>query len=224
MPAQKFVAGDRDHEPARNKGAALPVRRVLVLLSLPVCVLFALVFGEEEAHACKCAPSTLEERLQKSSAVFSGVAAEVEEDSSSDARPQHTTFEVEQSRKSVSEEQVVVQGDGSSCDFRFQEGERYLVYATGGGGQGGKTTPFQTSVCQGTRLLEESLAADDLRVLGSPQWTSETNTTEKAAEEGSGGGKKLPSSGGDGIALLALGGGALIVGCGLLIRKSTKLY
>ena len=108
MPAQKFVAGDRDHEPAHNKGAALSLRRVLVLLSVPACVLFAVVLGEEEAYACKCVPTTPEERLQKSSAVFSGVAAEVEEDSSSDARPQHTTFEVEQSWKSVSEEQVVV--------------------------------------------------------------------------------------------------------------------
>lgn len=151
--------------------------------------------------------------MQKSSAVFSGVAAEVEEDSSSDAQPQRTTFEVVQAWKGVSEERVVVQGDGSICDIPFQEGERYLVYATGGGGQGGKTTAFRTSRCQGTRLLEEPLAVDDLRALGPPQWSSETNMTEEAAEEGSDGGKELPSSGGaDSIALLAMGAGALLVG------------
>lgn len=220
MTTKKSIAEERDREPVRYKGAPLALRRVLVLLAVSVCVLFAIAFGREQAHACKCAQSTPEERLQKSSTVFSGVAAEVEEDASSDAQPQRTTFKVEQSWKGVSKERVVVQGDGSICDIPFQEGERYLVYATGGGKS--KEGTLRTSRCQGTRVLKEPLAVDDLQTLGPPQWTSETNTSEKAME-GPGGGiksKVLPrTGGGNGVAPLILTAAVLIVSCVFLIRR-----
>ncbi len=219
MSTKKSVP-EGGYEPARDRGAALPLRRMLIFLSVPACVLFAVVFGEEEAHACKCVQSTPEERLQKSSAVFSGVAVEVDEDSSSDARPQRITFEVEESWKGVYEEQIVIQGDGSSCDFRFQEGERYLVYAIGGRRSG--EMRLSTSVCQGTRALDSPFAGEDLRALGPPQWTSETNTPEKTTED-SGSGTKvkvLPESGG--YSLLMLGTAALLVGGGIGVTRYVR--
>lgn len=57
MPLERFVVEGRDHEPAQDIGAGLTWRRVLVLLSVLACALFAVVFGGEEAHACKYAQS-----------------------------------------------------------------------------------------------------------------------------------------------------------------------
>lgn len=206
--------------------AALPLRRGLLLVCVPALVLLSVFFGEEEAYACKCAPSTPEERLQKSSAVFSGEAVAMYEHSPpSGATLKRVDFEVEASWKGVSEERVVVQGDGSSCDAPLREGGRYLVYATGGGGQGGETTTFRTSVCQGTTSLESPSAEENLRLFGPPERgsTSEKNAPEESTEEEGGGwtrARELPRTGGaGGGTFLVLGAGALIVGGGLLVRK-----
>lgn len=229
MFAEKHVSKET-HEPAGAVRAALSLRRVLLLVCVPVLVLLSVVFGEEKAYACKCVPSTPEERLQRSSAVFSGEVVDVYDYSPpSGATLKRVIFEVEASWKGISEERVTVQGDGSSCDVPLREGGRYLVYTTGGGGQGGKTTAFRTSVCQGTRSLESPFPEEDLRVLGPPEWgtPSGTNAPEESAKEEDGGGTRageLPRTGGaGGTALLVLGAGALVVvGCGLLVRKLTR--
>ena len=48
-------------------------------------------------------------------------------------------------------------GSGSSCDYHFQEGETYLVYAYGKGSE------LRTHTCARTRLLGKT---EDLKILG----------------------------------------------------------
>ena len=76
------------------------------------------------------------------------------------------TFEVRESWKGVSQERVIVhgQGGGASCGLNFDEGETYLVFAYHAGKRG--EGPLETGLCTSTAPLsavEEAPAA-----LGSP--------------------------------------------------------
>ncbi len=155
-------------------------RRSVLLAALATNLLLAVTFGAQPAHACVCVSRTPEEQLQSSDAVFSGVVLdvyidyeEVESDfiRGPDNQPASllqpyglVTFDVEESWKGVSEEPVVVRDSelSTSCDIGFQEGERYLVYASYG--EQGPAGPLSTHACDGTKPL--SNAGADLEALG----------------------------------------------------------
>lgn len=130
-------------------------------------LLLAVTFGTEEAYACTCVRLSQEEQLQRSDAVFSGEVLDARENPSPAPPGLHlgpVTFDVEESWKGVSEEQVVVlgYGGGGDCGIDFREGGRYLVYATYGGQ--GEDAALTTGICEGTKPLEA--AGDDLEALG----------------------------------------------------------
>jgi hypothetical protein len=113
----------------------------------------------------------LEEQIQTSEAIFSGVVVDVAESADPYAPPGPVTFDVEAAWKGVSGETAVVLGHepGSSCDVGFEVGERYLVYAylSGENGEG----PLATNICSGTKPL--SSAGADLLALGPPPYGSD---------------------------------------------------
>ena len=119
------------------------------------------------AHACSCAETrSVEETLEKSSAVFSGKVTQVKEFSPESPEAGDAllglgpvTFEIQEAWKGVSGNSVVVygQGPGASCGIDFERGETYLVYAYRIGGDLG------TDFCGRTKPL--SYAGSDVSEL-----------------------------------------------------------
>jgi hypothetical protein len=95
----------------------------------------------------------------KAKAVFSGEVVEVIEN------PQvfyiEVRFKVENSWKHVRTDQLVIRTGrgGGDCGYRFEVGERYLVYA-----YGSDVPAFETNICQRTKRLID--AQEDLKLLG----------------------------------------------------------
>ncbi|MDQ4127276.1 MAG: hypothetical protein M3151_04905 [Actinomycetota bacterium] len=123
-----------------------------------------------EARACSCAGTpSVKEGLRSSDAVFWGEAVSVEEQGLASSAPPFqnpVTFEVRESWKGVSQERVIVHGQGpeASCGLDFDEGKSYLVFAYHAGkGEGG---PLETDLCTATSPLSGVEAAP--RALGSP--------------------------------------------------------
>jgi hypothetical protein len=96
--------------------------------------------------------------------VFSGKVVEIEKPPSgpdwSSEDPETATFRVIESWKGTGGGTLEVKTpvSGASCGYHFEEGQEYLVYASGRG------EPFETSICSGTTHL--SKADEDLALLG----------------------------------------------------------
>jgi hypothetical protein len=150
---------------------ALSGRRSVLVVVFAASLLLAFVLSTGEARACSCVGMTLEEQIQNSEAIFSGVVVDVAESADPYASPGPVTFDVEAAWKGVTGETAVFLGyePGSSCDVGFEVGESYLVYAylSGENGEG----PLSTNICSGTKLL--SSAGADLLALGPPAYGSE---------------------------------------------------
>ena len=128
--------------------------------------------GAGRARACSCAGLPgLAEELRAADAVFAGEVANVEADPSSAVggvrSPGSVTLDVEAAWKGVSENRVVLegQGDGVSCSYVFEEDERYLVYA----GRFEEGESLEASICSATKPLAR--AEEDLAALGPPPVT-----------------------------------------------------
>jgi hypothetical protein len=61
-------------------------------------------------------------------------------------------FRVEEAFLGVRVGRIDVSGEGTTCDYRFEPGERYLVFAY----QNAETGTFHTNICSGTVPLAES--------------------------------------------------------------------
>ena len=130
------------------------------------------VLSANAASACSCLPTTPQQSLQNSEAVFSGRVVDVTEQSPAERRPGRrnedpnflngvkVTFEVSEVWKGNSERRLVVTTSDSSasCGYSFQEGQEYLVYASEEDAQ------LKTGLCSGTKRLSDARA--DLAVLG----------------------------------------------------------
>lgn len=153
---------------------ALYGRMSFLVVALAASLLLAFILNTGDAHACSCVGLTLEEQIQTSEAIFSGLVVDAAESTDPYAppgpNPGPVTFDVEAVWKGVSGETAVVLGHepGSSCDVGFEVGERYLVYAylSGENGDG----PLATNICSGTKPLAS--AGADLLALGPPPYGS----------------------------------------------------
>jgi hypothetical protein len=76
------------------------------------------------------------------------------------ARIQRVTFRVEESFEGVKTHDIEVYGFGTTCDYHFIAGQKYLVY--GWVGEDGK---IRTSMCTRTALFSE--APEDIKFLRS---------------------------------------------------------
>ena len=137
-------------------------RTILLLLGVVICMLFKTGVGL--ACTCELPPvgitpkQAISQARDKSKAVFSGKVVEVIQN------PQflyvEVRFKVESSWKQVRTDELIIRtGRGGDCGYRFEVGQRYLVYAYGSG-----ESRLETNICQRTRELDD--AEEDLRVLG----------------------------------------------------------
>lgn len=141
-----------------------------------------LILATNSASACKCSQATPEQSFERSRAVFSGRVVDVVEPSPAERRSPRSdeapnflsgvkvTFEVSEVWKGNNKQRLVVSTSDSSasCGYSFQEGEEYLVYASG------EEAKLQTGLCSGTKPLSNARA--DLAVLGE----GETPTLERS--------------------------------------------
>ena len=147
------------------------IRKAGVRTPLIIVVLLLVTKG---GFACNCDlpwPSkplkqVVAEARKKSKAVFSGTVVAI------DKKPGDlyvaVRFKIEESWKGMSNKEATVftgQG-GGDCGYKFEIGERYLVYA-----YKYDVTDIGTNICQRTASLRQ--AAGDLKVLGKGKSVSE---------------------------------------------------
>ena len=189
-----------------------------VILAVVANVVLAAGPGAEDAYACSCITTPLEDEIKASDAVFSGEVMSIDEQATpggihkseaSGGFPGATgriSFAVLNSWKGITAETIEVygQGDGVNCYNTFEEGETYVVYASRGEATEGNPAPLENNACGSTKPL--AYAEKDLRVLGPPA-------------------SALPESGGP----VAWGSGTLyatllvvIVGSGAIIARVTR--
>jgi hypothetical protein len=128
----------------------------LITFSLIVILLTAAVTTfPTVSFACKCDwPPSVEQELERSKAVFSGKIIDVKNEDNN----RKILFEVDETWKGVSESQIILTDELSSCSLDFHEGESYLVYAYEFQGE------LTTNTCDRTK--EISGAGEDLATLG----------------------------------------------------------
>ena len=149
-------------------------REVISVLGKIVICICIVVLNANGALACECkaeSPSRAIKRLRKTATViFTGTVTEVRKE----VRDYHigywATFKVKKSWKSNHVEEVSVFTDGG-CMAWFETGRTYLVYA-----RPDSSKRLSTNVCMRTGLIE--YAAEDLKLLGKPQFTAEIERTE----------------------------------------------
>lgn len=160
-----------------NKVLALCIIISLTLFTLPAI-----------SYACSCeVPPSVEEEVQRKTAVFSGKVINITEQSKqskggiqSTADPMAVLFEVTSTWKGVNETQVLIYTatSSASCGFNFRLGGKYLIYAYGENEKG----ELITGICDRTALISE--ATEDLAVLGEGlQPTEEVNLEEGKNQE-----------------------------------------
>lgn len=128
----------------------------LISFSLVVILLAAsLTTFPTTSYACKCVePQSVEKELESSKAVFSGKIVDINNEKNN----RKLLFEVRESWKGISQTQVILTDELSSCSLDFLEGESYLVYAYDFQGD------LTTNICDRTKEL--SSAGEDLETLG----------------------------------------------------------
>ena len=140
------------------------MKRAVWLLS----ILAVLVFHSVDARACNCdlpllnrTPKQQVNQARKyACAVFSGTVLSIDEAT----YLERVTFKIEGFWKGTLSKEVVVvtSRGGGDCGYRFEVGERYLVYA-----YGVNEANLGTNICQRTAPL--SADAGDLKLLGKPK-------------------------------------------------------
>ncbi|WLR57489.1 hypothetical protein LC048_11900 [Mesobacillus subterraneus] len=128
----------------------------LVTFSLAVILLAAgLTTFPTSSHACKCVKEkSVEKELESSKAVFSGKVIDIKNKNNK----RKILFEVEDTWKDVSQTEIILEDEWSSCSIDFFKGESYLVYAYEFQGQ------LTTNICDRTKEL--SSAGEDFVTLG----------------------------------------------------------
>lgn len=134
------------------------------------------------ANACTCGEISACEAFANASAVFVGVVTKagirsVQTQFPATAMSATRTnggpaahFKIEEAFGGIATDEIDISGGGTTCDYYFKEGERYLVYAY----RNEDGTSFTTNICSRTSPLSQ--ATDDLNYLrgavkGSPGGT-----------------------------------------------------
>jgi hypothetical protein len=105
--------------------------------------LFTVLAGVAVAAGCDCTTLSPPESFKAADLVFIGSVVK-SDNSSADV---NSTFRVEQVLKGTNNGQVVITGQNSDCDFSFQTGNAYIVYARQSDGK------FFASTCMSTKAV-----------------------------------------------------------------------
>ncbi|HEU4606203.1 MAG TPA: hypothetical protein VFS46_08205 [Nitrososphaera sp.] len=133
--------------------------QILLLIIITIASFSFTYDNANFAFACSCGQTSMQERFERSEAVFSGRAIETEI-IQPNMFTMKTTFQVDRAWRGLSENTVTVRTStqGSACGYFFEEGKSYLVYAFG------DEHPLSTSSCGGAMPIET--AAGHLVFLG----------------------------------------------------------
>ncbi|WP_053367939.1 hypothetical protein [Bacillus sp. FJAT-27245] len=142
------------------------LKRFLVFIACLVVGIFFVTLGSSVSYACKCdGLPPVEEELEKSTTVFTGKVIGVNEEKGTgiDSPTIKVLFEVSDTWKGISESQIILQFNQSSCNIDFKKGKEYLIYAKENP-DFKKKTAMTTGVCD--RSAEVTKAGGDLTFLG----------------------------------------------------------
>jgi hypothetical protein len=136
----------------RNKMNMRTLKLFLATLLLSVCCFDGLIGQAAYTYKCRKLGSPRQE-LEKADVVFIGKVTKISDNSS----VRINEFDVEKIWKGPSTKRMIVSTGKHLYGYRFTEGEKYLVYASG-------TDELETSRCSRTKSLET--ASLDLKELG----------------------------------------------------------
>ncbi|MBT2642458.1 hypothetical protein J7I80_09485 [Bacillus sp. ISL-41] len=141
----------------------------IISFSLAVILMAAgLTAFPTASHACKCVGEpSVEKELESSKAVFSGKIIDIKNENNN----RKILFEVQDAWKGVSQTEIILKDEWSSCSIDFYKGESYLVYAYDFQGE------LTTNICDRTKEL--SSAEDDLAALGTGAMPTEEVDLQK---------------------------------------------
>jgi hypothetical protein len=131
---------------------ALRISMIFILI-ITYILLFPVPSG-----ACSCVePPSVQDELDRSSAVFRGEVMEIKDADYT----KKVLFQVKEIWKGIEQSQVILltAESGSSCGFNFNVGQEYVVYATGEGS-------LSTSICDRTVSVQSLKVEEDLEALG----------------------------------------------------------
>ncbi|MBJ7451806.1 MAG: hypothetical protein JHC71_06930 [Blastococcus sp.] len=204
------------------------MRRTGVLLLLGAVLGALVVLGATPAQACSCAGGTTAEFAERADAVFTGrlVSRDVPRELRTSADPALHVFAVDAVAKgAVSERQEVLSPvSGASCGLEITGDGPVAVFATRTADSfPGIPTPeladdqYFAYLCGGSAPLTPQLAADlgPLRPVAADPGPA-VPVQPRAASTTS------PDRDGPAAALLALGGGAVLLGAGALVLRRRR--
>lgn len=144
----------------------------LISFSLTVILMIVgLTTFPTASHACKCVEEpSVEKELESSKAVFSGKVIDIKNGNNN----RRILFEVQDTWKGVSQTEIILQDEWSSCSIDFYKGESYLVYAYDFQGE------LTTNICDRTKEL--SSAEEDLATLGKGSTPTEEVNLQKQVQ------------------------------------------
>jgi len=125
-----------------------------------------LLFSYDSSFACRCQRKKPSRDLSQFAIVFAGKVTEV------DYRSGRAKFSVQRIWKGARVGEIVISSGNSSCDWRFEKGESYLVYAY----SLPETRTYTTHQCTRTGRLAD--ATEDLKVLGEGQAPTSQNRSD----------------------------------------------
>lgn len=127
----------------------LPIRMLLLTAFL--------LWGWTAASACICGEPSACEANAGADAVFVGQVTRIIDEGVGDTNSSEqfgkfiVQFKVQEGFRGLESKEVELSAGGTSCDYTFERGQRYLVFARRFDGG-----PLRTSLCSGTRLLSEA--------------------------------------------------------------------
>jgi hypothetical protein len=123
--------------------------------------IFIVLLSADRASACLCLPVSACETYKHAPAIFVALVTDIDPARKDPNELQYAHLSIEQTFKGTNESKVkFLQGSpGIGCSFIFEEGERYLLYAT----YDEESKTFYTNTCTRSRPL--AYAAEDLDYL-----------------------------------------------------------
>jgi hypothetical protein len=115
----------------------------LRVLATIIAALSTVLIAAAVCFACDCNTLSAPESFNAADFVFVGTVV----NSASSASEINSTFRVEQVLKGTNTGQAVITGHRSDCDFPFQRGDTYIVYARQADGK------FMAGICMATKLV-----------------------------------------------------------------------
>ncbi|MDT0124396.1 hypothetical protein Q9R46_17180 [Paenibacillus sp. RRE4] len=143
-------------------------RIVTVVLVLMLCATCVIVWPGERAYACSCAESSVKEKLEMHTAVFTGEVVNVGRGSLLiSGEFEAYTLDVDTAWKGVDAKQMTIlisNLGGGSCGTTLTKDQSYLIFAH----QDDKDGRLYSSLCSGNLKIEQAGEAINMLGKGTP--------------------------------------------------------